>query len=89
MDRGAWQATVHGIAKSQTQLKHLSTQTCHIIVTGPLQVIIITSTAAHNCPYLAAVYKEFSNHYFIYLSEQLGICIFFLVFIAYMRVGGS
>ena len=25
MDRGAWQATVHGIAKSQTQLKQLST----------------------------------------------------------------
>ena len=25
MDRGAWQATVHGVAKSQTQLKRLST----------------------------------------------------------------
>ena len=25
MDRGAWQATVHGVAKSQTQLKQLST----------------------------------------------------------------
>ena len=25
MDRGAWQATVHGIAKSQTRLKQLST----------------------------------------------------------------
>ena len=25
MDRGAWQATVHGIAKSWTQLKGLST----------------------------------------------------------------
>ena len=24
MDRGAWQATVHGIAKNQTQLKQLS-----------------------------------------------------------------
>ena len=24
MDRGAWQATVHGVAKSQTQLKRLS-----------------------------------------------------------------
>ena len=23
MDRGAWQATVHGVAKSQTQLKRL------------------------------------------------------------------
>ena len=24
MDRGAWQATVHGVTKSQTQLKRLS-----------------------------------------------------------------
>ena len=27
MDRRAWQATVHGVAKSQTQLKRLSTHT--------------------------------------------------------------
>ena len=27
MDRGAWQATVHGVTKSQTQLKRLSTHT--------------------------------------------------------------
>ena len=26
MDRGAWQATVHGVAESQTQLKQLSMQ---------------------------------------------------------------
>ena len=25
MDKGAWQATVHGVAKSRTQLKRLST----------------------------------------------------------------
>ena len=25
MERGAWQATVHGVTKSQTQLKQLST----------------------------------------------------------------
>ena len=28
MDRGAWQATVHGVTKSQTQLKRLSTHMC-------------------------------------------------------------
>ena len=28
MDRGAWQATVRGVAKSQTQLKWLSTHAC-------------------------------------------------------------
>ena len=27
MDRGAWWATVHGVSKSQTQLKPLSTHT--------------------------------------------------------------
>ena len=27
MDRGAWRATVHGVTKSQTQLKQLSTCT--------------------------------------------------------------
>ena len=26
LDRGAWQAIVHGVAKSQTRLKRLSTQ---------------------------------------------------------------
>ena len=28
MDRGAWQARVHGVAKSQTGLKQLSTHVC-------------------------------------------------------------
>ena len=28
MDRGTWQATVHGVAESQTQLKWLNTHTC-------------------------------------------------------------
>ena len=30
MDRGAWQALVHGVAKSQTWLKQLSTQFCNL-----------------------------------------------------------
>ena len=28
MDRGAWRATVHGVVKSRTRLKRLSTKTC-------------------------------------------------------------
>ena len=28
-DRGAWWATVHGVAKSQTQLKQLSMHACN------------------------------------------------------------
>ena len=35
MDRGAWQAAVHRVAESQTQLKQLSTHTKAIIVTFP------------------------------------------------------
>ena len=29
MDRGAWQATIHGVVKSQTGLKQLSTRYGH------------------------------------------------------------
>ena len=29
MDRGAWQATVHGVAKSRTRLKQLSTHAAY------------------------------------------------------------
>ena len=37
MDRGAWWATVHGVAKSQTRLNRLSMCTCtHMISTLPL-----------------------------------------------------
>ena len=31
MDRGAWRATVHGVAQSQTQLKQLNTHTCRVL----------------------------------------------------------
>ena len=31
MDRGAWQATVHGVTKSQTQVKKLGTQTIILV----------------------------------------------------------
>ena len=31
MDRGAWQTTVHGVTKSGTQLKRLSTHACGVI----------------------------------------------------------
>ena len=32
MDRGAWQATVHGVAKSQTWLKQLSMQGMALVI---------------------------------------------------------
>ena len=34
MDRGAWQATVHRVAKSWTGLKRLSTQSCVEVCEG-------------------------------------------------------
>ena len=32
MDRGAWQATVHGVAKSQTQLSDLAQNNIYVII---------------------------------------------------------
>ena len=42
MDRGAWQDTVHGIAKSQTRLKQLSTvhSTQHIYLLVPFALCL-------------------------------------------------
>ena len=31
MDRGAWQATIHGVAKSQTHLSHWTYTHMHVI----------------------------------------------------------
>ena len=33
MDRGAWWATVHGVAESWTQVKQLSTHACMVLLT--------------------------------------------------------
>ena len=32
MDKGAWKATVHGIAKSQTRLSHFTSLSCSVSV---------------------------------------------------------
>ena len=62
MDRGAWQATVHGVAKSQTRLKRLGTHFSidvggakfqHESVKGPERVFILwslsTTRPCQNC----------------------------------------
>ena len=51
MDRAAWRATVHGIARSQTQLKRLSTHV-HKISDQQLKDWIKCKTHLH------AVYKK-------------------------------
>jgi len=45
MDREAWRATVHGVAKSQTRLKQLSTHSCtaKLVDAGAYIHLIITS----------------------------------------------
>ena len=44
MDRGAWQATVHGIAKHQTQLMRLSTHTRDHLVSHKSLRLCFTSS---------------------------------------------
>ena len=47
MDRGAWQATVHRVAKSQTWLKWLSTRAIHSLDFVKVKVLV-----AQSCPTL-------------------------------------
>ena len=49
MNRGAWQATVHRVAKSWTWLKWLSTHACMHIITYKMG-IFIHSTNITGCP---------------------------------------
>ena len=49
MDRGAWQATVHRVAKSQAWLKQLSTNACYLLL-----LILYNLAQRHLC-------KTFSN----------------------------
>ena len=47
MNRGAWQATVHGVAKSQTWLKGLSTLIVPGIVLNRLHLLSCLITQTH------------------------------------------
>ena len=49
MDRGAWWATIHRVAKSQTQLKWLTTQCRHIGVVRRGKIIVRSSLKKFNC----------------------------------------
>ena len=51
MDKGAWQSTVHSVAKSQTQLKRLSTHRCSVrplLVFTCLEISILYSATFLN-----------------------------------------
>ena len=43
MDRGAWQATVHRVSKSRTQLKRLSTHTHNVIAAAAAAAKLLQS----------------------------------------------
>ena len=53
MDRGAWQATVHGVTKSRTQLSWLSTaQHVYLVSSFPTQIFNHNIDPVTPCPYL-------------------------------------
>jgi len=50
MDRGAWQATVHGVAKSQTRLKRFSTHASKDLLQVPfLPTVLIPVNIYQTC----------------------------------------
>ena len=63
IDRGAWWATVRGVAKSQTQLKQLSTQACCLFTTSQLHPLLIP----HLCQGLFLRHK---SHHSAHHSSQ-------------------
>ena len=44
MDRGPWGATIHGVAKSQTQLSNFSVCVCPFLNELPCKILLLTST---------------------------------------------
>ena len=64
MDKGAWRATVHRIAKSQTRLKWLSTHMC-ICCVYVLECMWVR-VCTHNIFTLVYVYIMYTHVYYIY-----------------------
>ena len=85
MDRGAWLATVHRVAKSQTQLKRLSMHTSTIYVSVPISQFIPPSpsllcphvcyNAFHELQYLPTDTWVLSHIYFILKERDMSIAI--------------
>ena len=63
MDRGAWRATVHRVAKSLTQLKRLSTQACILIPMG--WGMCGDSASGKTCPSTSNAYTELQRFHFM------------------------
>ena len=67
MDRGAWQATVHGVAESQTRLKWLSTH-------APVTVGIKNKFRDSKGFWIPLCCELSSIHYYIIVPLVLDIC---------------
>ena len=55
MNRGAWQATVHGVVKSQTQLSDFTLPLQKLLSNCIIVVIIIILITDHSCSNLITV----------------------------------
>ena len=69
MDRGTWRAIVHGVAKSQTQLKQLSTAQCNRINVLVFCLLVLVVLLEYNCftiLYYFLLYNEV-NQLYVYI----------------------
>ena len=67
MDRGAWQATVHGVAKSWTQLKTEITQTQMKYKGKELYIIVLALVHLKIQEDLEVLFPSYiKTHYFAY-----------------------
>ena len=66
MDRGAWRAAVHGVAKSQTRLSDFHTLVLQEPFTGLVSVCVVK---------LGGIIILFSHYYYFPLGVQKGDCV--------------
>ena len=78
MDRGAWRATVHGVAKSWTRLKQLSTHVSIKKAKYPFKLREYIYTHILRCIlYLIIhVYEPFEIYVYIDIDTQININIY-------------
>ena len=67
MDRGAWWATVHGVAKSQTRLKRLSMHACPFLDSSTYSFYL--RFKRKSCSQILG----WQRHYFFYYYYYIGI----------------
>ena len=77
MDRGAWQATVHGVTKSQTRLSNYTTTTiinfniCENKMPCPQPTIIFFQSLDYDKSDILNLWMTYSNKYYFEVSSVL------------------